>query len=1177
MKSKAFVLMLTLIISSVTIFVTNVNAQGPVAHWNFDEGSGPVAADSSGNGNTGTLMNGPQWVPGVSGTALSFDGINDYVRIQHSSSLDIVGNEISVEYWIKLSSDWYPQPGMPDSYSQILYDKGDAYTAAMIIGSGALRFNIPYVPPYPETTKNTWDANTWYHIANVFDGSQIRIFVNGVLDKAETVIGSVSRSSLNLAIGSHCFGGKNFFNGVIDEFAIYDYARTAEEIWNDWSAYAPESSPVAYWAFDEGSGSTAYDSSGNGNVGTLVGPQWVEGVSGSAVNFDGVNDYISAPTSSSLAVQGNTISLECWIKPGETIDGSEDQFICIIDKGDEYAFLTTPNDGRIWFAVILSPGPINWEGITTTISSWTAGTWYHIVGTYDGSYLSIYVNGVLSNSRMLSGNLNSPTSFPFTIGAHSLGFDYNFNGAIDEVKVFDYARTSDQILQDYQDIGLCDLEITLDSVSPTNPLEGQPTSITTTIINVGTKDVTSDILVILNQSVWYTNPINTPDYYQLGGNQIIWPERLTVAGGLSVGQSHTINWNWNATEVLNIDNLALYAVVDPLNEIPELDENDNQVTVIGNTINTIQDTIGFDAHVDGYSFKNWGLSENELLDLKNDIAIQLRLYLPYGNPVISAITNALYQHYADNGHCYGMATVSTLYYTGELIKPVTKPTFEMTKEEAAPDIIAFHLTQFPFNLQDISTPMDLTNEYNKIINNLNADPPRPCIMRIREVGKQGAHAVSVINAYDVSDTIKNIVIYDNNYPGMGLIVTFDLEQNKVIWDNIGTRSNYDNVFVYTPQLVYPSDIVRKIVHDYLLFMIHQGQRILSFKCPIEVDITDEYGRLISSRNGGINEIPNAIVEVSEITGSKTFYLPLSLTYNINIEAFDEGNVEASMMVPWETGATFSAVDFGVFETTIGYTDLYPDTLELVIHLDENGDGTIDSSVTGETDSIEEDTEAPDIAILNPSPYGIYPIDSIETFQFVITDNLDPNPSFTATVSDIEGNQFDVSSGDLLPIKTGVYTLQITATDFYDNTASEELTFVLYDPNGGFATGGGWFITDEESTMPDGRVNFGFVAKYKKSVSTGNLEFQYQDADINLKSTSIDWLTISNNKAIFQGTGTINNEGLYTFRVMATDNAEPGVDEDHFDIKIWEGTDTEADPIHKARNTISGGNIKVHKK
>ena len=70
-------------------------------------------------------------------------------------------------------------------------------------------------------------------------------------------------------------------------------------------------------------------------------------------------------------------------------------------------------------------------------------------------------------------------------------------------------------------------------------------------------------------------------------------------------------------------------------------------------------------------------------------------------------------------------------------------------------------------------------------------------------------------------------------------------------------------------------------------------------------------------------------------------------------------------------------------------------------------------------------------------------------------------------------------------------------------------------------------------------------------------------------------TISSVSAQFQGTGTINGDGLYTFRVKAKDNGEPGADTDHFDIKIWNGTDTESDPVHKAKNTITGGNIQVH--
>jgi hypothetical protein len=208
---------------------------GLVAYWKFDEGSGIVASDSSGNGNAGTLRNGPQWVDGVSGKALKFDGVDDFVYVPHSSSLDIVGNQMTVEYWMKLSVDW--EPGM--NTNMIIYDKGDAYVGSMIGSSGAHRFNLPYKTPYPETNKNSWTAGVWYHIADIYDGSYIRIYVNGVLDKAEPISGPIPRSTINLAIGAHCLQAWPFyFNGIIDEFAIYNRAKTPEEIKADYDRFA---------------------------------------------------------------------------------------------------------------------------------------------------------------------------------------------------------------------------------------------------------------------------------------------------------------------------------------------------------------------------------------------------------------------------------------------------------------------------------------------------------------------------------------------------------------------------------------------------------------------------------------------------------------------------------------------------------------------------------------------------------------------------------------------------------------------------------------------------------------------------------------------------------------------------------------------------------------------------
>lgn len=221
-----------------------------------------------------------------------------------------------------------------------------------------------------------------------------------------------------------------------------------------------------------------------------------------------------------------------------------------------------------------------------------------------------------------------------------------------------------------------------------------------------------------------------------------------------------------------------------------------------------------------------------------------------------------------------------------------------------------------------------------------------------------------------------------------------------------------------------------------------------------------------------------------------------------------------------------------------------------------------------------DKTAPEITVLNPEQFELYTIGT--ALDFFADDSLSGVEIATGYLTDANGVTAQVESGHIP--EPGIYTFFVVASDNAGNIAeSEEIFFVVYDPEGGFATGGGWFYTDEDSSLPGGKANFGFTAKYKKDVSTGNLEFQYQDADINFKSMSIDWLAISAISAQFQGVGTINGEGLYTFRAQAKDNSEPGAGADEFDIRIWEGANTEAEPVHKAKNILNGGNIVVHKK
>jgi len=163
---------------------------------------------------------------------------------------------------------------------------------------------------------------------------------------------------------------------------------------------------------------------------------------------------------------------------------------------------------------------------------------------------------------------------------------------------------------------------------------------------------------------------------------------------------------------------------------------------------------------------------------------------------------------------------------------------------------------------------------------------------------------------------------------------------------------------------------------------------------------------------------------------------------------------------------------------------------------------------------------------------------------------------------------------------GIYDVGLTVTDDSGVQSSDTTMVVVYDPDAGSATGGGWFWSAQgnlkRAPESEGKATFGFVVKYKQETPAGHLEFQYHVGDINLKSGDITWLVVSSANAQFQGEGTINGDGLYTFRVLVKDGDKGGGQPDEFTIKIWQGTDTEADPIYQALNAqLGGGNIIIH--
>ena len=176
---------------------------------------------------------------------------------------------------------------------------------------------------------------------------------------------------------------------------------------------------------------------------------------------------------------------------------------------------------------------------------------------------------------------------------------------------------------------------------------------------------------------------------------------------------------------------------------------------------------------------------------------------------------------------------------------------------------------------------------------------------------------------------------------------------------------------------------------------------------------------------------------------------------------------------------------------------------------------------------------------------------------------------------------------------GVYELCVRGTDSYGNIGPEECIFlVVYDPDGGFVTGGGWIDSPAGAYTADptltGKANFGFVSKYKKGATTptGETEFQFKVADLNFHSDTYQWLVIAGARAKYKGTGTINGSGNYGFMLTAIDEKlMPSTDVDLFRIKIWDKDDGDSivydNQIEDNDDTnpsteIGGGSIVIQK-
>jgi len=412
---------------------------------------------------------------------LNFDGIDDYVNLGNQTGN---GNIRTIEMWFK--PDVNIDANSNTDYTALIarnnigencefgiyFSEGIGYDGQLAFGLAVT--NGDYYTIYSD--QNSWTAGTWYHVAATVDHvNGMKMFVNGVLQASTNPYANSPCATKDMTtLGTWGDANIRYFNGSIDEVRLWDFARTQAEVQADMNheITGSESGLIAYYNFNQGLpagsnsnvnvlNSTGSSFNGNltnfslqGNSSNWLCSQNFSGVDFSnALNFDGVNDYVDL---GNQIGNGNIRTIEMWFKPEVNIDAnSNTDYTALIARNNigencEFGIYFSEGigyDGQLAFGLAVTNG--DYYTVYSDQNSWTAGTWYHVAATVDHvNGMKMFVNGVLQASTNPYANSPCATNDMTTLGTWGDANIRYFNGSIDEVRLWNFARTQAEVQAD---------------------------------------------------------------------------------------------------------------------------------------------------------------------------------------------------------------------------------------------------------------------------------------------------------------------------------------------------------------------------------------------------------------------------------------------------------------------------------------------------------------------------------------------------------------------------------------------------------------------------------------------------------------------------------------------------------------------------------------------------------
>ncbi len=288
---------------------------------------------------------------------------------------------------------------------------------------------------------------------------------------------------------------------IIPTIAQTASALTYQELYNYYQSQtqgkvlgASTTGLVGYWNFDEGSGTTAADSSGNGKNGTVSNVTWTSGQLHGALSFNGSNSGVDTGTGTSMNFGSTGGTWSFWVNPSATNIGQGYSPVMIERVG-------AGNYGEELWQIFWQPKYWGDSTIERTlqfcykhsyvdhcvISSYklTVDIWSHITVSYDGSNVYFYANGNLVDTKSLP-NANFPTDFTLErtfIGEGDSGSNY-FSGLIDEVRIYNRALSTQEVLGIFNDTGSATPLPPTDTAAPSVPANLSASAVSSSQINL---------------------------------------------------------------------------------------------------------------------------------------------------------------------------------------------------------------------------------------------------------------------------------------------------------------------------------------------------------------------------------------------------------------------------------------------------------------------------------------------------------------------------------------------------------------------------------------------------------------------------------------------------------------------------------------------------------------------